>query len=511
MKSFCKSMLFKLALILFYFVSNLSSSYAKDAYLLSRVREFDATSSYSEKESISGDIFFLGDSFIKSGNSAKALKYLRAALEMTPHHRVIINKKMRVALEVFLKYSKKIKDCSLLIERYKYIVNIAPDRSQELHDLVSKCEKLKYVAKVQFPKRTSSANLAYDIGFTDGRTTIVNELEKLAKLHTPQASMGIEKKYFQEVFSEIEHTIFMKSHVPEDLILSLQVGSLKFLNFFHDKPLLDHKSVSETSSRLLFKYHVEALFEEERRKHQTKFKELLAFKGGGVCVKLNGKNETISSKVWEFINITTRLQKKNYDYSRCWDGELLYPSIPLLSLSISVKEKEVKLFYPARVVHKYGAPFKELNILSDRISVNRGIRKEAWNLSLELPNTLIKNMSNMKVRLDADLTLSFLRYLNKHQIHPLKSHYLEGKAMEAKFFEREGKFLSGILIRGGHSSYADSVGNVNYFRTDTFVYYSSETKKFTHEFHIDDSLRGDKVITLKDIKDRSSKKVGKDE
>lgn len=433
-----------------------------DSYLENKVVEFKKVDEFYQKEKISGDIYFQAVSNMESGNSGKALKYLKVALEMTPEHQATIRKQINKALAIYIKSTLKIPsgNCRAIQERYNFIENISPDSSIGLLERFPKCldENIKREKLAEKEIRLESAQQHLDlksekldqkenelkrksaqVDILHNRSKKARQDAELAlmnylKLELPEVTKGLDKQSYNDLSDEIEQIQFMNNYVPKEMIRTLQNEMLKTIKIKSNGLKIDYANVKDDKVNLYVDIKLSSyLTKNLMNTIVDKYQKLLSYKAGQVKVNMGDRSFKISEKAASYLSHNRlNLRVDNLMESR---NHKIVPVIPenvILKVKLNYKDRS-KVFYTNAIL---AGLFLGNSLKVEGIFGRKYNKKYPNRLFITFSSDMVKNLKDIDVTLDMETTNELNRALENglvfgmQDITPVRQHLSGDKILQ---------------------------------------------------------------------------------
>ena len=411
---------------LLYFI--ISSVYANtnDEILNEKIKKFQETQDASEIESLSADVFFIGNGHLISGNSGKALIYFKSALQMTPKHAITINKKIIESINVFKDVTLKIppENCEEITSRTNFIKDLSPDSYHEIVQAFPKCLNISTIKEDLNEKanqiKIDNDNIATQKEIIEKEKQKIDEFNKtkfsFLNLNLPEQKKEQEQNAFNSLGEEISTVLKNREFLPDDMISTMQDEALKLIKLESLKPKLDYSSIDDNSSviqiPIKFSYLNNQIIKNE---FTERYKQLLELKGAERIFLLDQTTIKVTPIVAQYLRKNRFLDQKPR-FSSAESFFPIFPSFIVLKIELSFKDntKNFDIFMPSMLANFNNSftPFFSFNvkhwnneIINQRSGRPITLENQEYIIEQKVKNSLLKDLVDVKVSLDKDATI----------------------------------------------------------------------------------------------------------
>lgn len=436
---FCKVDLRSLAILFFFLSFDLYS----DDFLKSQLKKFKSAKTFNQKENLSSEVFLIGKSSLKSGNSSKAIQYFKVAMQMTPRHSSFIQKEVDVAINNFIETTLVLpkENCKLIRERFDFLKVYSPDKSINIITKYENCfqqdfklnneriEKLKnHISNIE-EKIKSKNNYSQKINkeLSNAIEELRSEKEKLASIllikkgektkdileeslglklpKIPKRKIKISKSHYQNLYISAMDSLYMESYEPYSIITNLQLMALELIKIETKKPKLKFLHSNLKTKESLAKIEVPIKLKILRNKKvknilKKSYVDLLDYETGKNVYYFEKQKIRVSDKVSSFISMNQPPHNRQvYGLRGKRDPLPIFPPVIILDIIVhKAKSRESGPFIMSSLVLNPKNIFNpDLMILdSDKV------RKEK--LYVSLPVSMVKGMKRIEVKVNKKAT-----------------------------------------------------------------------------------------------------------
>ena len=437
---------------------------AEDVILAKKVQEFESAESESHIESLSSEVFFIGNGHLLAGDSGKALIYFKTALQMTPKHAPTINKKIIECIKVYKQATLKIpkENCQDVNERASFLKQLSPD---SYHEIVGSFPNCLNIADIKSDLEVKAVNLLDETKrVMEDKSKVEVELKKIDEfnktkfsfldLKLPTAKIELEKQTYESLGDEISTILSNRDFLPDDIISTMQNEALKLIKIENSKVELDYARITDKKSGIKIPIKLSILNNQIiRDEFVSRYRQLLEVKGSDVNLQVAGTNLKVTPKVFEYLSRNRFFDLKNRNSNKDARSFLpIYPAYLSLRFELFFKDPAntivALLPFGLGVFNDSFTPvlikdnFKHAELAKRHFNGNfESYENQLYILEQTLGNEYLKQLVDVKISLDMDSTIILNNILRENPI--LSS----GEIQNYSFREENGDVMTGMIVK----------------------------------------------------------------